>query len=84
MSIDTYKYICYSKTTYLGKFLTIRLSDPHMRKWKYGRADKAEQQVKEMEAITKYLIADKRFADLERAVDDLEFRKKLLKEYKIE
>ena len=32
MSIDTYKYICYSKTTYLGKFLTIRLSDPHMRK----------------------------------------------------
>ena len=48
------------------------------------RADKAEQQVKEMEAITKYLIADKRFADLERAVDDLDFRKKLLKEYKIE
>ena len=48
-----------------------------------GRADKAEQQVKEMEAITKYLIADKRFADLERAVDDLDFRKKLLKEYKI-
>ena len=47
-----------------------------------GRADKAEQQVKEMEAITKYLIADKRFADLERAVDDLDFRKKLLKEYK--
>lgn len=46
------------------------------------RADKAEQQVKEMEAITKYLIADKRFADLERAVDDLDFRKKLLKEYK--
>ena len=48
-----------------------------------GRADKAEQQAKEMEAITKYLIADKRFADLERAVDDLDFRKKLLKEYKI-
>mgnify|MGYP005869599325 CR=1 FL=1 len=38
--------------------------------------------MKEMEAITKYLIADKRFADLERAVDDLDFRKKLLKEYK--
>ena len=49
------------------------------------RADKAEQQVKEMEAmeaITKYLIADKRFADLERAMDDFDFRKKLLKEYK--
>ena len=40
--------------------------------------------MKEMEAITKYLIANKRFADLERAVDDLEFRKKLLKECKIE
>ena len=40
--------------------------------------------MKEMKAITKYLIADKRFADLERAVDDLDFRKKLLKEYKIE
>ena len=40
------------------------------------------KEMEAMEAITKYLIADKRFADLERAVDDLDFRKKLLKEYK--
>ena len=48
------------------------------------RADKAEQQVKQMEALTRSLIVDKRFADMERAVDDLDFRKKLFKEYKIE
>ena len=49
-----------------------------------SRADKAEQQVKQMEALTRSLIVDKRFADMERAVDDLDFRKKLFKEYKIE
>ena len=35
--IDTKRDICYTVITYLGKFLTVRSLNPHMRKQKIWR-----------------------------------------------
>ena len=41
-----------------------------------GRAESME--------LTKYLLKSKRYSDLERATEDIEYQKKLLKEFGIE
>ena len=38
----------------------------------------------EARALTKYLLKAKRYSDLERATEDIEYQKKLLKEFGIE
>ena len=40
--------------------------------------------IAELNQLTKYLLKAKRYNDLERAAEDIEYQKKLLKEFGIE
>ena len=40
--------------------------------------------IAELNQLTKYLLKAKRYSDLERATEDIEYQKKLLKEFGIE
>ena len=44
-----------------------------------GRAE-----LNEFKLLNKYLLKSKRYSDLERATEDIEYQKKLLKEFGIE
>ena len=43
-----------------------------------------EEIIAELNQLTKYLLKAKRYSDLERATEDIEYQKKLLKELGIE
>ena len=47
--------------------------------------DEARAEIRaELNQLTKYLLKAKRYSDLERATEDIEYQKKLLKEFGIE
>ena len=49
---------------------------------KVGKKIRAE--LNEFKLLNKYLLKAKRYSDLERATEDIEYQKKLLKEFGIE
>ena len=48
------------------------------------KEDAREEIIAELNQLTKYLLRAKRYNDLERAAEDIEYQKKLLKEFGIE
>ena len=48
------------------------------------KEDAREEIIAELNQLTKYLLKSKRYSDLERATEDIEYQKKLLKELDIE
>ena len=48
------------------------------------KEDAREEIIAELNQLTKYLLKAKRYSDLERAAEDIEYQKKLLKELGIE
>ena len=48
------------------------------------KEDAREEIIAELNQLTKYLLKAKRYSDLERATEDIEYQKKLLKEFGIE
>ena len=48
------------------------------------KEDAREEIIAELNQLTKYLLKSKRYSDLERATEDIEYQKKLLKEFGIE
>ena len=48
------------------------------------KEDAREEIIAELNQLTKYLLKAKRYSDLERATEDIEYQKKLLKEFDIE
>ena len=49
-----------------------------------GRAEGREEGMDYLNQLNKYLLKAKRYNDLERATEDIEYQKKLLKEFGIE
>ena len=49
-----------------------------------GREEGRAEIIAELNQLTKYLLKAKRYSDLERATEDIEYQKKLLKELGIE
>ena len=49
-----------------------------------GREEGRAEIIAELNQLTKYLLKSKRYNDLERATEDIEYQKKLLKEFGIE
>ena len=49
-----------------------------------GRAEGREEGMEYLNQLNKYLLKAKRYNDLERATEDIEYQKKLLKEFGIE
>ena len=49
-----------------------------------GREEGRAEIIAELNQLTKYLLKAKRYNDLERAAKDIEYQKKLLKEFGIE
>ena len=49
-----------------------------------GRAEGREEGMEYLNQLNKYLLKSKRYNDLERATEDVEYQKKLLKEFGIE
>ena len=49
-----------------------------------GRAEGREEGMEYLNQLNKYLLKAKRYSDLERATEDIEYQKKLLKEFGIE
>ena len=49
-----------------------------------GRAEGREEGMEYLNQLNKYLLKSKRYNDLERATEDIEYQKKLLKELGIE
>ena len=49
-----------------------------------GREEGRAEIIAELNQLTKYLLKAKRYSDLERAAEDIEYQKKLLKEFGIE
>ena len=49
-----------------------------------GRARGREEGMEYLNQLNKYLLKSKRYNDLERATEDIEYQKKLLKEFGIE
>ena len=49
-----------------------------------GREEGRAEIIAELNQLTKYLLKTKRYSDLERATEDIEYQKKLLKELGIE
>ena len=49
-----------------------------------GRAEGREEGMEYLNQLNKYLLKSKRYSDLERATEDIEYQKKLLKEFGIE
>ena len=49
-----------------------------------GRAEGREEGMEYLNQLYKYLVKSKRYSDLERATEDIEYQKKLLKEFGIE
>ena len=48
------------------------------------KEDAREEIIAELNQLTKYLLKAKRYSDLERATEDIEYQKKLLKELGVE
>ena len=48
------------------------------------KEDAREEIIAELNQLTKYLLKAKRYNDLERAAEDIEYQKKLLKDFGIE
>ena len=48
------------------------------------KEDARAEIIAELNQLTKYLLKAKRYSDLERAAEDIEYQKKLLKELGIE
>ena len=48
------------------------------------KEDAREEIIAELNQLTKYLLKANRYSDLERATEDIEYQKKLLKEFGIE
>jgi len=48
------------------------------------KEDAREEIIAELNQLTKCLLKAKRYSDLERAAEDIEYQKKLLKEFGIE
>ena len=48
------------------------------------KEDAREEIIAELNQLTKYLLKAKHYSDLERATEDIEYQKKLLKEFGIE
>ena len=49
-----------------------------------GRVEGREEGLEYLNQLNKYLLKSKRYNDLERATEDIEYQKKLLKEFGIE
>ena len=49
-----------------------------------AREEGREEIIAELNQLTKYLLKAKRYSDLERVAEDIEYQKKLLKEFGIE
>ena len=49
-----------------------------------GRVEGREEGMEYLNQLNKYLLKSKRYSDLERATEDIEYQKKLLKELGIE
>ena len=49
-----------------------------------GREEGREEGMEYLNQLNKYLLKSKRYNDLERATEDIEYQKKLLKEFGIE
>ena len=49
-----------------------------------GRVEGREEGMEYLNQLNKYLLKAKRYSDLERATEDIEYQKKLLKEFGIE
>ena len=49
-----------------------------------GREEGRAEIIAELNQLTNYLLKAKRYNDLERAAEDIEYQKKLLKEFGIE
>ena len=49
-----------------------------------AREEGREEIIAELNQLTKYLLKSKRYNDLKRATEDIEYQKKLLKEFGIE
>ena len=49
-----------------------------------GGAEGREEGMEYLNQLNKYLLKSKRYSDLERATEDIEYQKKLLKEFGIE
>ena len=52
--------------------------------FKEGLDEARAEIIAELNQLTKYLLKAKRYSDLERATEDIEYQKKLLKEFGIE
>ena len=48
------------------------------------KEDAREEGMENLNQLYKYLVKSKRYSDLERATEDIEYQKKLLKEFGIE
>ena len=48
------------------------------------KEDAREEGMEYLNQLNKYLLKSKRYSDLERATEDIEYQKKLLKEFGIE
>ena len=49
-----------------------------------AREEGREEGMEYLNQLNKYLLKSKRYSDLERATEDIEYQKKLLKEFGIE
>ena len=75
MILTTYDKDLYEKTL---------KEDAREEGFKEGLDEAHAEIIAELNQLTKYLLKAKRYSDLERAAEDIEYQKKLLKEFGIE
>ena len=75
MILTTYDKDLYEKTL---------KEDAREEGFKEGLDEARAEIIAELNQLTKYLLKAKRYSDLERAAKDIEYQKKLLKEFGIE
>ena len=75
MILTTYDKDLYEKTL---------KEDAREEGFKEGLDEARAEIIAELNQLTKYLLKAKRYSDLERATEDIEYQKKLLKEFGIE
>ena len=75
MILTTYDKDLYEKTL---------KEDAREEGFKEGLDEARAEIIAELNQLTKYLLKAKRYSDLERATEDIEYQKKLLKEFGVE
>ena len=64
--------------------LTTYDKDLYEKTLKEDAREEIRAELNEFKLLNKYLLKSKRYSDLERATEDIEYQKKLLKEFGIE